>query len=100
MTRGVRIGVRNGEIIPVFSGSAIESRGIGRLMDLIVTYFPTYSEKGLYTATTPNDVKVELLTTEQEVLTAQVFKTIVDPLSDGSRTLKCFQACWLRIRAS
>lgn len=79
LTRGVRIGVRNGEIIPVFSGSAIESRRIGRLMDLIVTYFPTYSEKGLYTATTPNDVKVELLTTEQEVLTAQVFKTIVDP---------------------
>ncbi len=79
LTRGVRIGVRNGEIIPVFSGSAIESRGIGRLMDLIVTYFPTYSEKGIYTATTPNGVKVELLTTEQEVLTAQVFKTIVDP---------------------
>ena len=42
LTKGVRIGVRNGEIIPVFSGSAIESRGIGRLMDLIVTYFPTY----------------------------------------------------------
>ncbi|WP_276931258.1 elongation factor G [Dubosiella newyorkensis] len=79
LTKGVRIGVRNGEIIPVFSGSAIESRGIGRLMDLIVSYFPTYSEKGVYTATTPNGVKVELLTTEQEVLTAQVFKTIVDP---------------------
>ncbi len=79
LTRGVRIGVRSGEIIPVFSGSAIESRGIGRLMDLIATYFPTYSEKGVYTATTPNGVKVELLTTEQEVLTAQVFKTIVDP---------------------
>jgi len=78
LTKGVRIGVRNGEIIPVFSGSAIESRGIGRLMDLIVSYFPTYSEKGVYTATTPNGVKVELLTTEQEVLTAKVFKTIVD----------------------
>lgn len=60
LTKGVRIGVRNGEIIPVFSGSAIESRGIGRLMDLIVSYFPTYSEKGVYTATTPNGVKVEI----------------------------------------
>ena len=79
LTKGVRIGVRNGEIIPVFSGSAIESRGIGRLMDLIVTYFPTYSEKGVYTAKTPNDVDVELLTTENEVMTAQVFKTIIDP---------------------
>lgn len=48
-------------------------------MDLIVTYFPTYSEKGMYTATSPNDVKVELMTSEKEVLTAQVFKTIIDP---------------------
>ena len=48
-------------------------------MDLIVSYFPTYSERGMYTATTPNGVKVELLTSETEVLTAQVFKTIMDP---------------------
>ena len=79
LTKGVRIGVRNGEICPVFSGSAIQSIGIQRLMDLIISYFPTYSEKGMYTATTPNGVKVELLTSEAETLTAQVFKTIVDP---------------------
>lgn len=79
LTKGVRIGVRNGEIIPVFSGSAVQSRGIGRLMDLIVTYFPSYSEKGVLTAETPDGEKVELLTTEDEVMTAQVFKTIMDP---------------------
>ncbi len=79
LTKGVRIGVRNGEICPVFSGSATQSIGIQRLMDLIISYFPTYSEKGMYTATTPNGVKVELLTSETETLTAQVFKTIVDP---------------------
>ena len=79
LTKGVRIGVRNGEIIPVFSGSAIESRGIGRLMDLIVTYFPTYSEKGIYTAKDANGNDVDLMTTEQETTTAQVFKTIIDP---------------------
>ncbi|OLU36316.1 elongation factor G [Ileibacterium valens] len=79
LTKGVRIGVRNGEIIPVFSGSAIQSRGIGRLMDLIITYFPSYSEKGIFTAETPDGQKVELLTTEDEILTAQVFKTIMDP---------------------
>lgn len=79
LTRGVRIGVRSGEIIPVFSGSAIESRGIGRLMDLIVTYFPSYSEKGLITLKTPEGEEVELLTAEEETMTAQVFKTIMDP---------------------
>ena len=46
LTQGVRIGVRNGEICPVFSGSAIQSIGIQRLMDLIISYFPTYSEQG------------------------------------------------------
>lgn len=75
----MRIGVRNGEIIPVFSGSAVQSRGIGRLMDLIVTYFPAYSEKGIVVEETPDQEKVELLTTEDEVMTAQVFKTIMDP---------------------
>ncbi len=79
LTKGVRIGIRNGEIVPVYSGSATEMIGIRRLMDLIVAYFPTYSEKGLYTATTPKEEMVELLTNEKEVLTAQVFKTIVDP---------------------
>ncbi|MBB5183651.1 elongation factor G [Catenisphaera adipataccumulans] len=79
LTRGVRIGIRNGEIVPVYSGSATNMIGIRRLMDLIVDYFPTYSERGMYTATTPNGEKVELLTNENEVLTAQVFKTIVDP---------------------
>lgn len=79
LTKGVRIGVRSGEIIPVFSGSAIESRGIGRLMDLIVTYFPSYSEKGLITLETPEGEPVELLTAEEETMTAQVFKTIMDP---------------------
>lgn len=79
LTRGVRIGVRNGEIVPVYSGSAIQSIGVRRLMDLIISYFPTYSEKGLYVANTPDEEPVELLTSEKEVLTAQVFKTIVDP---------------------
>lgn len=79
LTKGVRIGVRNGEIVPVYSGSATQMIGIRRLMDLIIDYFPTYSETGLYVAQTPQGEKVELMTSETEVLTAQVFKTIVDP---------------------
>lgn len=58
LKRGVRIGVRNGEICPVYSGSAVNSIGIQRLMDLIVDYFPTYSERGMYTATTPMVLKL------------------------------------------
>ncbi len=80
LTRGVRLGVRNGEIRPVFSGSATHTIGIERLMDLIVKYFPTYGEHGsvVVSDAETNDL-VELETNEKESFCAQVFKTIVDP---------------------
>ncbi len=80
LTKGVRLGVRSGEICPVFSGSANLTVGIERLMDLIIKYFPTYGEAGSYLAidaTTQDGVMLE--TNEKERLSAQVFKTIVDP---------------------
>lgn len=80
LTKGVRIGVRNGEIRPVFSGSAINMTGIERLMDLIVKYFPTYGENGTITATDSETGKVvELHTDENADFTGLIFKTIVDP---------------------
>ncbi len=79
LTRGVRLGVRNGEIRPVFSGSALQSIGIERLMDLIIKYFPAYGESGNYAAYDENGEELLLETNEKENLSAQVFKTIVDP---------------------
>lgn len=80
LTRGVRIGVRSGEIRPVFSGSAINSTGIERLMDLIVKYFPTYGEVGSVEAyDLDKQEEVLLETNEKAPLTARVFKTIIDP---------------------
>lgn len=77
--KGVRIGVRSGEICPVYCGSAINQTGIVRLLDLISEYFPSYAEKGTIIAKTPEGEDVELKTNEEEVFSAQVFKTIVDP---------------------
>ena len=79
LTRGVRLGVRSGEIRPVFSGSAIKSVGIQRLMDLIVKYFPTYGEAGTITVKDACGEEVLLETNENEALCAQVFSTTVDP---------------------
>ena len=80
LTRGVRLGVRNGEIRPVYSGSATHSVGIERLMDLIVKYFPTYGEAGSVMVTdAESNEPVMLETNEKETLCAQVFKTVVDP---------------------
>ncbi|MDF9825756.1 elongation factor G [Breznakia sp. PF5-3] len=80
LTKGVRIGVRSGEIVPVFSGSANLSVGIERLMDLIVKYFPTYGEHGTVVVhdSKTKDTK-ELRTDEEETMTSLIFKTIVDP---------------------
>ncbi len=80
LTRGVRIGVRAGDIVPVFSGVAIQSVGIERLMDLILKYFPTYGEKGIMEVTNLKDNSRESIRcSEDEVLSALVFKSIVDP---------------------
>lgn len=80
LTRGVRIGVRSGDIVPVFSGVATDSIGIERLMDLIVKYFPTYGERGTQTI---SDVKrsniKDIRCSEDEVMSARIFKTIIDP---------------------
>lgn len=80
LTKGVRLGVRSGEIRPVFSGSANLTVGIERLMDLIIKYFPAYGEAGSFVAVDQekNDA-VMLETNEKETLSVQVFKTIVDP---------------------
>lgn len=80
LTRGVRLGVRSGDIRPVFSGSANLSIGIERLMDLIIKYFPTYGEAGSFMAMDGETQEpIMLETNESETLSAQVFKTIIDP---------------------
>lgn len=79
LTRGVRLGVRSGDIRPVFSGSATHSVGIERLMDLIIKYFPTYGESGSITVHDEQGKEVVLETNEKEKLCAKVFKTVVDP---------------------
>ena len=72
--------MRNGEIRPVFSGSATHSVGTERLMDLIVKYFPTYGEAGsIMVSDAETKEPVMLETNEKETLCAQVFKTVVDP---------------------
>ena len=79
LAKGLRIGVRNGEIKPVYCGSAVNCVGIERLLDLITEYFPNYAEKGTVVALDADNEEVILETNETEAFSAQVFKTIVDP---------------------
>ena len=79
LIQGVRLGVRSGEIRPVYAGSAIQMVGIERLMDLISEYFPSYGELGLVEALDEKGQLVKLKTDESEAFSALVYKTIVDP---------------------
>ena len=79
VAHGLRIGVRNGDIRPVFAGSALNCLGIERILDLISEYFPNYAEKGTVIAYDANNEEVMMETNENEAFSAQVFKTIVDP---------------------
>jgi len=79
LAKGLRIGVRNGDIRPVYCGSAEKQTGIERLLDLITEYFPSYAEKGRIQAETLRGDTVDMETNENEALSAFVFKTIVDP---------------------
>lgn len=77
--KGVSLGVRSGDIRPVYCGSANTGIGMRRLLDLITEYLPSYQEKNCVEAMDEHDNTVELKTLEDEVFSAQVFKTIVDP---------------------
>ncbi|MBR2067759.1 MAG: elongation factor G, partial [Solobacterium sp.] len=79
IAKGLRIGVRSGEIRPVYCGSADSQTGIERLLDLITEYFPSYAEKGRVQALNEKDETIDMETNEDEALSAFVFKTIVDP---------------------
>lgn len=77
--KGVSLGVRSGDIRPVYCGSANAGIGMRRLLDLITEYFPSYQEKGTVTGKDRKGNEITLRTQEDEVFSAQVFKTIVDP---------------------
>ena len=79
VAKGLRIGVRSGDIRPVYCGTATEQIGIERILDLITEYFPSYAEKGRIQALNAKGDKIDMETNENEAMSAFVFKTTIDP---------------------
>jgi len=79
VAKGLRLAVRNGEIIPTYCGSATNHTGIRRILDLISEYFPSYAEKGLVEARSEDDDIILLETNENEKLSLFIYKTVIDP---------------------
>ena len=79
--RGLRIGVLNGELIPVLVGSATKNIGIHTMLDMFIDYLPSPNDLKPYIAVDLDGNEVTRKTENEEPLSAYVFKTIVDPYS-------------------
>ncbi len=77
--RGLRLGIRNGTIVPVLCGSATANVGIQALLQAIVEYLPSPAETEVVGTNLATRAEETLEANELAPLTAMVFKTIADP---------------------
>ena len=77
---GLRKSVLDGEVYPVFVGSATKNIGVSTLLDMVVDYLPAPDDLKPVEVTDYNTKqRVKRETKDSEPLAAFVFKTIVDP---------------------
>lgn len=78
--KGLRIGVADGSIVPVFCGSAATNKGVSNLMDAIIEEMPSPVDKTSVKGKNPaNNEPLEFKASADAPLSALVFKTIADP---------------------
>lgn len=80
ISKGLRRGILDDSIVPVFCGSSINNIGIIPLMDAIVEYLPNPSDLSTVKAKkVGTDENIELKIAEDELVSSLVFKTVADP---------------------
>lgn len=79
LNRGLRAGIANGSIVPVFCGSALQVAGMAQLLNGILDSIPSAARKPVQARDLINGKDVTLKAAAAEPLSALVFKTIVDP---------------------
>jgi len=87
MREGLKLGVVNGELIPVLVGSATKNIGISTLLYMILNYLPSPAELKALTSKEGKVVK----TSDNESFAGYVFKTTVDPFLGTINYIKIFQ---------
>ncbi|MCG8351852.1 MAG: elongation factor G [Chloroflexales bacterium] len=76
---GLRTGIANGSIVPVFCGSALQLAGVAQLLNGIVDSIPSAARKPVPATNLETGEMVTLKVAASEPLTALVFKTLADP---------------------
>ncbi len=77
--KGIKAGVADGSIAPVFCGSAFANEGVQELMNAIIEYFPSPEDVSVKAQKAGMDDIVEVKPNPSGSLSALVFKTIADP---------------------
>jgi elongation factor G len=88
---GIKIGIFNGETIPVMGGSAIENMGVINLMNEIVEIMPSPIERRAVPATVVDNGEIENVTCDvNKPFSGQVFKTVADPFVGKLNMIRVF----------
>ncbi len=78
LQRGLRAGIANGSIVPVFCGSAQQCAGIAQLLDGMLDSFPSVARKTVEALEVQTGRPVMLNPTSSETASALVFKSLAD----------------------
>lgn len=79
LLQGLRAGIANGSIVPVFCGSGLQVSGIGHLLSGILDTIPSAARKPVEATDLLKNQPITITPTPNQPLTALVFKTLVDP---------------------
>lgn len=88
---GLKQGIEEGKLVPVFCGSSLHNIGMDRLLNAIVEYVPSSDRRSAKKAhSLKDDTEGAVAPDPAGVLTAQVFKTIADPYAGKLTLLRIF----------
>ena len=86
--KSLRIGVLNGELVPLIVGSASKNIGIQTLLQMFIDYLPNPCDLKPLEAHDENGKEITRATSPEEPFSAYVFKTVVDPYSGTINIIK------------
>ncbi len=88
---GVKIGIKNCDVIPVLGGSALSNMGVINLMNEIVELMPSALKKNkVGVKKVGTGMTADVTYNENAPFAAQVFKTVVDPFVGKLNYLRVF----------
>ena len=77
--KGLRVGILEGDVIPVFLGAAAPNLGIKLLLDNLVAFMPSPNNAISVVGKTPKGEEITYKADASQPFAAQVYKTVADP---------------------